>query len=224
MNIGLTVGVGNGKVFRHYVVGVGPTAGSVVDYIAEGIDRVAAIATVSEGGIGKGKLYFVTTDGQIRSGRQMDVGRTMDGGIGIGYRRECLWDDGIDKLPGVFTPSAVGIDVIIGDGSVSVVTHIDNRITCGSSGDHYSTASIGEGVGSRNCGEGGAGDKFGTVSRHRQRWQADDVCEGPVVAVSGAVCKTVGVGHRSLAVGHSSVNDRFAMADFDAAAVSDCRD
>ena len=130
----------------------------------------------------------------------------MDGGVGIGHggeRRRC---DGIDELPRIVVSGAVGVGVLVGDGAMAVCSDVQGRVGGACRGDNLAPAGIGERVGSGCDGIAGAGHGGGTVLRDGQGRQFDDVGIGPVLVISCAVGKGIGVGHGALAAGHGGVD------------------
>ncbi len=215
---------GDGEVHRNNMVGVGPGVSGVVDRVGEGIDRVAASAVGVEGGAFKGERDHAVADRHGRGCRHEDVGGAMDGGVGVGHGVERHRRDGIDELPWIVATSAVSVGVLVDDGAVPVGGDIHGRVGGVCRGDDLAPAGIGERVGSGFDGIADAGHGGGTVLWNGQGRRRDDVGVGPVVVISCAVGKGVGVGHGALAAGHGGVDGREGVADLGAAVVDYGRD
>ena len=143
----------------------------------------------------------------------MNVGSTMYDSVCMGYRSECFRNDSINKLPRIRIFRAIRVGVIVGDGAVSVGSHIDKRIIGGSDGNHFSATGVGERVNNRLACHAGACNGSSSVHGHSQCRQADDVGIGPFVTVFRTVSEGVGISDRTFAAGHGSVDDRLVMVD-----------
>ena len=213
MDRGFTVSGRDSEVLGNDMVSVSPGMSCVVDGVVEGIDRVTASTTADKCRIGKGERNVTAAYSNSRCGGSMDIADAMDIGVGISYRCECLRLYGIDKLPRVIATSTIGVGVIVGDDAVSVVSHVNNRITGGSNGSHFSAAGIDECVNDGLACHVGTCNDAGAVLGHSQCGQADDVGIGPVVTMACAVGEGVSISDRTLAVCHSGVDDRLVMTD-----------
>ena len=206
------------------MVGVRPCVRRVVHRVGEGIDGVAAAVSLDKGSIVQREGYAVAADCQLRCRGSKGIRLAVDGGVGVGVRREALGNDIIDELPRVAVARAVGVGVGVGHCAEAVGGDVCGRVGGACRGDHLATAGIREGCGCRCRGLVCAGDGRAAVLRDVQCRQVDDVRVGPVVAVVGAVGERVGVGYRAFAACGVGVDGGVSGGERVAAGIRDIRD